>query len=272
MSIFRFRSRSNTSGGRRGAAFLPGLLVVLALLGSLVSGRAASAGGSAFDRGNGFYAAGQFTESVQAYEEAVRHGDYSANLFYNLGNAYYRLGDRGRAILNYQRTLLLEPGHAEAAANLAFVRGRSFPEGDSRPPGAIAALRAALAGPGVDAYCWLAAGAGWLGLIGLSMAMFRPRARIPGVVLATVGAVGCVLLVGIIYWLDGGLKSPQRAVVLADGTAALYAPADSAKTIVRLPVGGEVHILSEQGAWDYVRLADGMRGWMPSDKLGRVAL
>ena len=152
------------------------------------------------------------------------------------------------------------------------MRGRSFPEGESRPPGPTAAWRAALAGPGVDAYCWRAAGAGWLGLIGLGLAMLRPRARVPGVALAAAGAAGCVVLAGIIDWLDGGLKSPRRAVVLADGTAALYAPADNAKAIVRLPVGGEVHILSEQGAWDYVRLADGTRGWMPSDRLARVAL
>ena len=54
----------------------------------------------------------------------MNRGSYSANLFYNLGGAYYRAGDRGRAILNYQRALLLEPSHAEAAANLGFVSGK----------------------------------------------------------------------------------------------------------------------------------------------------
>ena len=246
------------------------LTAAILLLGPLTGVRAADTGENNFVWGNRLYAEGRFAESVKVYEDAVRAGDYRANLFYNLANAYYRLGDRGRAILNYQRALLLEPGHAEAAANLAFVRGRALPEGGSRPPGTVATVREALAGPGVDAYGWLAAGAAWLGLLGLGLAIFRRRTRAQGVILAVAGAVGCASLVGVIYWLDGGLKSSQRAVVLAEDAPALYAPADNAKTIVRLPVGGEVHILSEQGAWEYVRLGDGTRGWMASDKLGRI--
>ena len=247
-----------------------GCLLSALLLCSLICAQAAGADESGFARGNRLYAAGQFADSARAYEEAVRQGDYRANLFYNLANAYDRLGDRGRAILNYQRTLVLEPGHAEAAANLAFVRGHTLPEGGSRPPGTLSAVREALAGPGVDAYGWLAAGAGWLGLLGLGLAIFRRRARAQGAILAVAGAVCCALFAGIIYWLDGGLKSAQRAVVLADGAPALYAPADNAKAIVRLPVGGEVHILSEQGPWEYVQLGDGTRGWMSAEKLGRV--
>ena len=246
------------------------LLALFLLIGSLACARAAGAGESGFTEGNRLYAAGQFADAAKVYEGAVHQGDYRANLFYNLANAYYRLGDRGRAILNYQRTLLLEPGHSEAAANLAFVRGRAPSESGTRPPGTLSAVREALAGPGMDVYGWLAAGAGWLGLLGLGLVIFRRGARVAGSLLAAAGAAGCVLLVGIIYWLDDGLKSPQRAVVLADDMPALYAPADNAKAIVRLPVGGEVHILSEQGAWEYVQLADGTRGWMSTDKLGRV--
>ena len=59
--------------------------------------------------------------------------------------------------------------------------------------------------------------------------------------------------------------------MLADaGAPALYAPADNAKTIVRVPVGGEVRVLSAQGAWMYVQLADGARGWMSAEKIARV--
>jgi len=46
----------------------------------------------------------------------------SANVFYDLGNAYFRTGDFGRAILNYQRALALERHHPEATANLQIAR------------------------------------------------------------------------------------------------------------------------------------------------------
>ncbi len=251
-------------------SLVAGCLLVLCLLAGVA--RAVSPvepNVSSFQQGNLRYGAGQYPEAVAAYEMAVQRGDVNANLFYNLANAYYRAGDRGRAILNYQRALLLEPGHAEASANLAFVRGRPATDG-GHPPGTLATVRDALAGPGVDFYCWLAAGAGWLAALGLLAACFRPRRRAAGVAFAAAGVLGVVLCAGVVSWLDGGLKSPRRAVIIADGAPALYSPADNAKTIVRLPVGSEVRVLSAQGAWMYVQLGDGARGWLASDKVARV--
>ena len=68
------------------------------------------------------YAQGHFKEAIGGYEMLVRSGQWSANLFYDLGNAYFRTGDFGRAILNYERALALERHHPEAAADLQIAR------------------------------------------------------------------------------------------------------------------------------------------------------
>src|SRR6476646_2233053 len=68
------------------------------------------------------FAQGHFKEAISGYEALVRAGQWSANVFYDLGNAYFRTGDFGRAILNYERALALEPHHAEATANLQIAR------------------------------------------------------------------------------------------------------------------------------------------------------
>jgi len=60
-----------------------------------------------FTKANEEYAQGQFTEAISGYEGLVRAGQWSANLFYDLGNAYFRTGEFGRAILNYERALAL---------------------------------------------------------------------------------------------------------------------------------------------------------------------
>src|SRR5438552_16860049 len=70
-----------------------------------------------FAKANQDYAAGHFKEAIDEYESLVRSGQWSANLFYDLGNAYFRAGDFGRAILNYERALALEPRHPETQAN-----------------------------------------------------------------------------------------------------------------------------------------------------------
>src|SRR5437868_15297641 len=71
-----------------------------------------------FEKANQEYAAGQFKEAVNDYEALVKNGEYSANVFYNLGNAYFRVQDFGKAILNYERALALDRNHPEAQANL----------------------------------------------------------------------------------------------------------------------------------------------------------
>src|SRR5262249_18482392 len=68
------------------------------------------------------YAQGHFKQAISGYETLVRAGQWSANLFYDLGNAYFRTGDFGQAILNYERCLALVRHHPEAPANLQIPR------------------------------------------------------------------------------------------------------------------------------------------------------
>jgi len=71
-----------------------------------------------FAKANQQFAQAHFKDAIAGYEGLVRTGQASANVFYDLGNAYFRTGDFGRAILNYQRALALERHHPEATANL----------------------------------------------------------------------------------------------------------------------------------------------------------
>src|SRR5947207_8356462 len=75
-----------------------------------------------FTKANQDYVQGNFKEAISRYETLVSSGQWSANLFYDLGNAYFRTSDFGRAILNYERALALERHHPEATANLQMAR------------------------------------------------------------------------------------------------------------------------------------------------------
>lgn len=85
-----------------------------------------------FVRGNQLYDAGEFEEAVDLYEEAVERGAVAPELFYNLGNAYYKSGNLGRSVLYYERSLRLAPRDEDARANLVLIqsmlRDRQFIE------------------------------------------------------------------------------------------------------------------------------------------------
>ena len=76
----------------------------------------------AFAKANEAYGAGRFQEAVEGYQSLVDSGQWSANLFYDLGNAWFRFGNFGEAILNYERALALDPHHPESDANLRIAR------------------------------------------------------------------------------------------------------------------------------------------------------
>ena len=73
-----------------------------------------------------------FIKAAKLYEEIAANEGTSSNLFYNLGNAYYRQGKLGLAILNYERALRLDPSNKDARTNLAFVNSKITDEPGDR--------------------------------------------------------------------------------------------------------------------------------------------
>jgi len=73
---------------------------------------------------NELFVAGKYDEAIAAYEAILSTGVESAALYYNLGNAYFRVNDIAHAILNYERSLLLDPKNEDAKFNLELSRTR----------------------------------------------------------------------------------------------------------------------------------------------------
>lgn len=75
-------------------------------------------------RADSAYMADQFAEAAALYEEAAREEGVSSDLYYNLGNCYYRMGKTGEAIVAYERALRLNPSNSDARTNLDFLNSR----------------------------------------------------------------------------------------------------------------------------------------------------
>jgi tetratricopeptide (TPR) repeat protein len=97
-----------------------GTLSLAALI--FVPGVLADEGG--MQAANALYGNGRYPEAIRAYENLVGQGVDDANLYFNLGNAYYQTGDLGNAIANYRRAGQLAPRDGDVQANLALARGQ----------------------------------------------------------------------------------------------------------------------------------------------------
>src|SRR6058998_3445776 len=123
-----------------------------------------------FAKANQEYAQGFFKEAISGYETLVRAGQWNANLFYDLGNAYFRTGDFGRAILNYERALALDRHHPEVTANLQIARdeARALELQPNR-------LERYLQFASANQFSVVAAAAVWLMIFGVAALIFARR-------------------------------------------------------------------------------------------------
>ena len=220
-----------------------------------------------FAKANTDFAAGNFSAAIKRYESLVKDRQWNASLFYDLGNAYFRAGDRGRAILNYERALALDPNQPEAKANLQLVRDQAralelAPEWVEEHLDYLTPKQ----------YAWLGAAAFWSAvaiLVGLCFARRRSVVWIFALLMSGVVGAGAAFA---IYQFEMGRSGRDVAIITSKNIQARLATAESAGTVLVLPAGSEIKILSTRGDWIYADLPNDLRGWLPAKSAERVRL
>lgn len=220
-----------------------------------------------FAKANQEYAAGHFKEAIDEYEALVRSGQLSANLFYDLGNAYFRTGDFGRAILNYERALALDPRHPEADANLRIARdqARALELTASAPERSLRFMS-------LNQYAIVASIVFWIGTAGIVVSMMGRRRSFALMMMSILSLAVLVLSVTAIVKIDNGNKGRALAIVTDRGVEARVATADNANSVLALPPGSEIRILSKRGDWIYAALPNNLRGWITAKSAESVRL
>ena len=223
--------------------------------------------GAQFAKANQEYAAGDFKAAIDDYEELVRSGQDTPNLFYNLGNAYFRKTDFGRAILNYERALALDPHHPEAEANLRIARdeARALELVPNR-------WERIFAFADENQYALVASTSFWIGIFSVA-AWVLGRGRGRGAVALSILSLSIfAIAVGASYELGRGKNGRGLAIVTGDKVEARLATADNANRVLTLPAGSEIKIASQRGDWLYAVLPNNLRGWIPSTGAEQVRL
>jgi len=216
-----------------------------------------------FEQGNAAYQSGDYQAALDGYEEGVEEGVVEPAVFYNLGNAYYRLGGLGAAIANYQRAVDLDPRFESAEENLAKAlrdTRRNLPP--PLPPawqqsllfwdtklryGTV--LHLALA-------CWLI----FWALLGLRL--WRPW-RGAWATAAVFG--GLTIFLGLSAWSKA--YPMPLAVAARETVAARYGPSEAETIRFELYEGDRVRVDHQESGWARVTAADGARGWARVEEL-----
>ena len=216
------------------------------------------------------YVRGQYQQAISDYESLLKQGA-SAELYYNLGNAYYRTENIPQAVLNYERALLLSPSDRDIRFNLQIARSKTF---DKIVPESemffVTWYRAMVNMMSVDGWARTALFAMGLTIILLLVYLFADRLW-----LRKAGFFGGVALLilfvmsNLFAWQQKqDLINRKGAIIFAPSVTVKSTPAANGTDLFILHEGTKVVIIDgSMKDWKEIRLADGKEGWIESKKI-----
>lgn len=228
---------------------------------------------SLFDQGVELYKEGQFERAITAWESILESGEHSAALYFNLGNAYFKIEQTAPSIYFYEKALQLDPNDKDIIHNLAMAQSYTIDEIVPAPQGFFQSFYQATVG--------IFSFNGWavVAIIGsllfglffiwyfLATATSKKRMVFS---LSGISLVICGLALSMALMSYGDHKNNRYAIVFAATSQVRNEPLDRSEVSFRLHQGTKVKITDTDTDWVRIEIADGKEGWMPKQDLKEI--
>ena len=216
-------------------------------------------------RGNDAYSKSNFAKAIELYNAVLNAGYQSAELYYNLGNAHYRMEEYGLSILNYERAIRLNPNFRDAQQNLDLANSKTEDEIASLP-------EIFLVHWAHSVVAWLSP-SGWRILLlclfaiigGLTVCLMLSsdyrwrRGSLIGILITTV-----MLIISLACAISSNIQYNRHNQAIITSPMAVVKSSPEPKSVDKLILheGTKVHIEETLGAWHKIHIADGNTGWI----------
>ena len=213
------------------------------------------------------YAHNDFASAIQLYESLLKEKGESADVYYNLGNSYYKMDDLAKAILNYERALLLNPGDNDIRFNLEMARSKTVDKVNPPSEMFFVSWYKSLANlMGADGWAKCGVGSFVLLLIALALYIFGKQ-----LVLKKAGFIASVVFLLVVVFANifaarqkDALVDRKNAIIIAPSVTVKSTPNESGTDLFILHEGRKVGITdNSMKEWKEIRLEDGNVGWVP---------
>ncbi len=226
-----------------------------------------------FEQGKQQYKAEKYQEAITNWNKILQSGEHSAALYYNIGNAHYRLNEIGPSIYFYEKALQIAPNDKEVLNNLAYAQNATIDAIEPLPQTVFAKWDQKLSGLlTFEGWSWVSV---WSAIlfallfIGYYFSTYSQRKR-----LLFVGSLLSILVLVTAVSLsfrnfDRQLKD-KPAIIFAESTEVKADPKLNSETAFLLHEGTKVQILAEDGEWSRIQIADGKDGWVPNSDFKKL--
>lgn len=226
-----------------------------------------------FENGNKLYAEGKYEEAIKEYEAVIAADQLSTDIYFNLGNAYYKTENVAGAILNYEKALKLKPDNEDALFNLKMANKRTIDKIDRLPELFIGNtwrnLVTSRTVAGWAYYC--------VGLIFLSLLFFVAYLLMRQVMIKKTSFYAGILffILSLFSWLMAAqhntiVQEASEAIIFSSTITVQSEPNQNAEKLFTLHEGTKVKLLEEANSWSKIKLPNGNVGWVNSESLKRI--
>lgn len=223
-----------------------------------------------FDEGNTFYNNGKYFEAIEKYKAILDNGQESAELYFNLGNANYKLNHIAPSVYYYEKALQLDPNNKDIQNNLAFAKNMTIDAIEKVPElGLSKFLRQAVNALNFDVWAILSVAFIVLFVVFFLMYYFtdytnKKRFMFIG---SLASVFLCVLFLVFAFKKYNIDQKDKPAIVFAQESLVRTDPNLSGSEAFTLHEGTKVQVLDTVNNWKKIKIADGKTGWIVSDDI-----
>lgn len=214
------------------------------------------------------YSGENYDVALRSFLEIERLGYSSPELYYNIGNSYYKKsGYIAYSILYYEKALRLNPSYKDAQNNLALAQQFTLDRIETVPEFVLVSWARSFRDM-LRADVWAYIAVGLFILLGAMMLIFRYGRSLGGRKTAFAFALVFLVMTGISVACSLSLYHQSRrtdeAIIINPVSSIKGSPTDSGKSLLILHEGTKVEIIEELGQWSRIEISDGRQGWLPN--------
>ena len=239
------------------------LIIILAFLVSVL-GMAQTE--TLFEQGVARYKTANYQEAVTAWMKVLDEGEHSAALYFNLGNAHYKLNNIGPSIYYYEKALQLDPGDTDIKNNLLFAQNARVDAIEAMPQTIFKRWNSRISGVlSVDGWAVAAVVFSVAFVVLFLLYFFSASERRKRLLFAT--SISCVLLLfvtlAIAFNTHSETLKDKPAIVFAESSDVKSGPTLGSEVSFTIHEGTKVQVLTIEESWARIQLANGKDGWVP---------
>ncbi len=226
-----------------------------------------------FSRANELYRNSEFAKAIALYDSIEQSGQVSSELYFNLGNAHYKLNNVASSIYNYEKALQIDPDNNDIQANMVFAKRMTIDAIEELPLTFFQKLEISYI-QSLTYDQWARLSVLFSGLTALFFLFFYfsyiPTRKRMYFVISSISLILLLVTLTFSFKQYDTSSTKIEAIIFSEKVSVKNAPSQTSQEVFELHEGIKIAILDSVDIWKKIKLADGKTGWIEKSHLKQL--